>query len=227
MKRSIGIITAIFFLGSLTGFAQSKEGVKKFTFTKVSRDTRKEAKKYEKENWKVMPGTLPIEQQLNNSYAKQVMTDENGLPQWIVASGSSVAQTQAAAQMQAMEVAKIALVSLLETNMKSVVESDVSNNQINAIDAATITKTIQVSANRVSKKFGYIQPMLNIYRSVGNNTEVKVLIGYNYEIAKQNIINEMKAELQLETDDVRKRYEKFLNPENFNRGKIENTNVNL
>ena len=66
--------------------------------------------------------------------------------------------------------------------------------------------------------------MLNISRSVGNNTEVKVLIGYNYEIAKQYILNEMKAELQLETDDVRKRYEKFLNPENFNRGKIENTN---
>jgi hypothetical protein len=65
--------------------------------------------------------------------------------------------------------------------------------------------------------------MLNIYRPVERNTEVKVLIGYSYEVARQNIINEMRAELQLETDDVRKRYEKFLNPENFNRGKIENS----
>lgn len=224
MKKSIAIISVVIFFVSLTASAQSKEEKKKFTFTKVSRDTKKEAKKYEKENWRVMPGTLSMEQQLNDSFKMQVMTDDKGLPQWIVASGSSVAQTQAAAQMQAMEVAKITLVSLLETNMKSVVESDVSNNQINAIDAASITKTIQVSANRVSKKLGYIQPMLNISRSVGNNTEVKVLIGYNYEIAKQYILNEMKAELQLETDDIRKRYEKFLNPENFNRGKIENTN---
>ncbi len=223
---SISIISVFIFFVSLTVYGQSKEREKKFTFTKVSRDTRKEAKKYEKENWRVMPGTLSIEQQLNNSFKKQVLTDDNGLPQWIVASGSSVAQTQAAAQMQAMEVAKITLVSLLETNMKNVVESDVSNNQINAIDAASITKTIQVSANRVSKKLGYIQPIFNIYRSVGNNTEVKVLIGYNYENAKQFVLNEMKAELQLETDDVRKRYEKFLNPENFNRGKIENTNEN-
>jgi hypothetical protein len=224
MKKSIAIISVVILFVSLTASAQPKEEKKKFTFTKVSRDTKKEAKKYEKENWRVMPGTLSMEQQLNDSFKMQVMTDDKGLPQWIVASGSSVAQTQAAAQMQAMEVAKITLVSLLETNMKSVVESDVSNNQINAIDAASITKTIQVSANRVSKKLGYIQPMLNISRSVGNNTEVKVLIGYNYEIAKQYILNEMKAELQLETDDVRKRYEKFLNPENFNRGKIENTN---
>jgi len=29
-------------------------------------------------------------------------------------------------------------------------------------------------------------------------------------------------ELQLETDYVRKRYEKFLNPENYNRGEIHN-----
>lgn len=214
-------VTLLLSLITLTAGAQQKNT--KFTFSKVARDTKKEARKYEKEGWRTNPGTLPIEQQLNAAFAKQVLTDEKGMPQWIVASGSSVAQTHAAAQMQALEIAKNALIGLLETTMKAVVESDVSNNQIDATEAATITKTIQVSANRVSKKLGYVQPMLNIYRPVERNTEVKVLIGYSYEVARQNILNEMRAELQLETDDVRKRYEKFLNPENFNRGKIENT----
>jgi len=224
MKNLFTIVLT--FIALHPGFlaAQTKESENKFTFSRVSRDTKKEAKKYIKEGWRVMPGALPIEQQLNGAYSKQVQTTEDGMPLWFVTSGSSVAQTQAAAQMQALEVAKLALVNLLESSMKSVVETDLANNQINSQDAASITKSIQVSSNKVSKKLGYIQPLLNIYKPSGTNTEIKVLIGYNYEMARKLVLEEMKSELQLETDDVRKRYEKFLNPENYNKGKIENTN---
>ena len=48
------------------------------------------------------------------------------------------------------------------------------------------------------------------------------MIGYNYELVRKQILEEMKAELQAETDDVRKRYEKFLNPENYKKGEIKN-----
>jgi len=224
MKNLFTIVLT--FIALHPGFlaAQTKESENKFTFSRVSRDTKKEAKKYIKEGWRVMPGALPIEQQLNGAYSKQVQTTEDGMPLWFVTSGSSVAQTQAAAQMQALEVAKLALVNLLESSMKSVVETDLANNQINSQDAASITKSIQVSSNKVSKKLGYIQPLLNIYKPSGTNTEIKVLIGYNYEMARKLVLEEMKSELQMETDDVRKRYEKFLNPENYNKGKIENTN---
>jgi hypothetical protein len=224
MKKLITIFLAALVLHSGFLTAQTKESKSKFSFTKVSRDTKREAKKYIKEGWKVMPGALPIEQQLNSAYSKQVQIKDDGMPLWFVTTGSSVAQTEAAAQMQALEVAKLALVSLLESTMKSVIETDLANNQINAQDAASITKSIQVSSNRVSKKLGYIQPLLNIYKPLGNNTEIKVLIGYNYEMARKLVIDEMKLDLQIETDDVRKRYEKFLNPENYNKGKIENTN---
>lgn len=211
------------FVLMLSVFTGMVSGQGKFKFIKITKDVKKEAKKYEKEGWKVFPGNPPIGQQLNNSFGKQAETDDEGFPKWIIANGSSVAQTQAAAEMQAIELAKNNLVGLLETQMKSVVESDVSNNQLNATDAATITKTIQVSANRVSKKLGMVQPLLKIYRSVGvKNTEVQVQIGYNYALARKQVLEEMKQELQLETDDVRKRYEKFLNPENYKQGDIKN-----
>lgn len=212
-------------LCSFASYAQNDkkdEKPKKFRFQRVSRDVKKEAKRYEKDGWLVFPGNAPIAQQLNGAFAKQAETDEEGFPVWIVSNGSSVAQTQAAAEMQAVELAKNRLVGLVETNMKAVIESDVSNNQLDAKDAASVTKTIEVSANKVSKKLGRVQPMFKVYRNISTNTEVQVLLGYNYAMARKQVIDEMKAELQLETDDVRKRYEKFLNPENYRAGEVKN-----
>lgn len=197
---------------------------KKFNFVKVSRDVKKEAKRYEEDGWKIFPGNPPINYQLDLAFRRQTEVDAEGFPQWIIANGSSVGQTEMAATMQAIELAKNRLVGLVETNMKAVIESDVSNNQLDSKDAVSITKTIEVSANRVSKKLGRVQPLFQIQRknAQSGNTEVQVLLGYNYDLVKKQLLDEAKAELQLETDDVRKRYEKFLNPENFKRGTINN-----
>jgi hypothetical protein len=220
--KLIAFVLAMFTLASFSFGQQKPQKQKKFRFPKVSLDVKKEAKRYEKDKWQVFPGNAPIKQQLDNAFRRQAETSDDGFPKWVVSNGSSVAQTQAAAEMQAIELGKNRLVGLLQTQMKAVVESDVSNNQLDAKDAASITKTIEVSANRVSKKLGRVAPLFKVYRSVGQNTEVQVLLGYSYEMAQKEIIAEMKYELQLETDDVRKRYEKFLNPENYKEGEIKN-----
>jgi hypothetical protein len=201
--------------------AQSSKPAK-FKFEKVSRDVKKEARRYEKDGYKVFPGNPPMAQQLNNAYSKQAETSEEGFPKWIIANGSSVAQTQAAAEMQSIELAKNNLVGLIETNMRNVVESDVSNNQMDAKNAASVTKTIQVSSNKVAKKLGMVQPMFKVYRSINNNTEVQVMIGYSYEMVRSRILEQMKAELANESEDVRKAHESFLNPEKYNSGQIKN-----
>jgi hypothetical protein len=41
----------------------------KFKFVKVSKDVKKEAKRYTKEGWRPIAGRQPIEQQLNKSFA--------------------------------------------------------------------------------------------------------------------------------------------------------------
>jgi hypothetical protein len=187
---------------------------KKFHFVRVSRE----------DGWNIFVGNPPLNYQLDLAFRRQTEVDNDGFPQWIIANGSSVGQTEMAATMQAIELAKDRLVGLVETNMRAVIESDVSNNQLSAQDAVSITKTIEVSANRVARKLGRVQPLFQVQRSVNasGNIEVQVLLGYNYELVKKQLLDEAKAELQLETDDVRKRYEKFLNPENFQRGTIKN-----
>lgn len=192
--------------------AQQKDN-KKFRFPRVSRDVKKEAKKLEKEGYKAFVGQPPVSQQLDKSYRMINEADENGFPKWIVSSGSSVANTQAAAEMQAIELAKSRLVGLIETNFRAVIENTVANNQLDAKDAVSVTKTIEVSANRVAKKLGMIMPVVKIYRTVDKNFEVQVNISYNYEMARKQMLAEMQAELEMESEDVRKKYEQFLNPD--------------
>lgn len=199
--------------------AQSSASKKpKYTPANIIKDVKKEAKKYTKEGYKVMPGNLPIEQQLNAAFIKQQEVDKEGLPVWIVANGSSTAQTQAVAENSAIEIAKINLVGLIETNMRSAIEADLGNNQIDNETAASITKTLSVSSNKVFKKLGLVKPLFNVYRAVGDkNTEVQVLIGYNYEYVKRQILEEMKLDLEKSSENVREKNDKFLNPEYYNR----------
>ena len=194
----------------------------KFKFERVSRDTKKEAKRYEKDGFMVFPGNLLLQNQLDKSYKLQMEVDDEGFPKWIVSNGSAVAQTQSAAEMQAVELAKNRLVGLLETNMKAAIESDVSNDQLSQKDAISITKTIEVSANRVSKKLQRVNPVFKVYRKVNKNVEVQVLIGYSYDLAKKAMLDEAKLLLQEESDEVRKKHEKFLIPETYNKGEIKN-----
>lgn len=196
------------------GGKKSFDYQKKFDFGKAGKTARKEARRYQKEGYVVFPGNPPLENQLNAAYARQSERDDNGLPRWIVANGSSVAQNQQAASMQAIEMAKNNLVSLIESNMKNVVESDVANNQLSNEEAVSVTNSIMVSVNKVSKRLGMVSPLFQAYRRLTNgNFEVQILVGYNYELVKSQILAEMKAQLQWETDQVRDKYEKYLNPE--------------
>jgi hypothetical protein len=210
------------FVGIIFSFQNVYAG--KFQFRKVSRDIKKEAHKYEKEGWKVEPGNMPIKNQLENSFSKQNEVTEEGFPKWITANGSSVAQTQSAAEMQAVELAKNRLVGLIETHMKDVITSDVANNQMDSKDAASLTKTIETSTNTVCKKLGRVLPLFKVYRTVGNNTEVQVLLAYNYSMVLKDIIDQMKTDLQNTATDQRQKFDKLLNSDAYKTGEIVNSN---
>ena len=195
----------------------------KFKFKKVSKDVKKEAKRYKKDGWMVEPGNLPIKNQLETAYSRQAEADKEGFPKFIIANGSSVAGTQAAAEMQAMELAKNRLVGLIETQMKDVISSDVANDQLDRKEAITLTKTIETSTNTVCKKLGRVLPLFKVYRhGKNNNTEVQVLIAYSYEMVRNQILEEMKTELKTETEDQRKKFDKFLSADEYKKGDIKN-----
>jgi hypothetical protein len=87
----------------------SKKQLKK----KSTKTARQEAKQLKKEGWKNAPGTLPLDKQLDNSYAMQQEHTNNFESKYLMGHASSVARTYDAARMQAMELAKMELASMI------------------------------------------------------------------------------------------------------------------
>jgi hypothetical protein len=145
------------------------------------------------------------------------------MPVWIIGNGSAVAQQEAAGLAQATDLAKLNLVSFIESNISSVIETEVANNQLSREEAVSITKIIQVATDAVSKKLGAVMPMLSIVRDVENkNYELQIMVAYKYDMVRKMVLEEVKNQLQQETDEVRKKYENILNPKNLNVGEIKN-----
>jgi hypothetical protein len=188
----------------------------KFTFPKLNSDVKKEAKRYQKETWQPFIGGMPISQQLNNSFNKQNEIDDFGIPKWIITNGTSLAQTLAAAEMQANEIAKINLVGLMESNIKAVIETELANNQLTKSDAASITKSVSVATNKLAQKLGRTIQLVKVYRIVGENYEVQVQIAYNFNIAKQLMVNQLKTELGSDVEKLKIKFDSFLNPNDKN-----------
>jgi hypothetical protein len=190
-------------------------------FVKVKRDVRKEVKSLQKEGWENLPGDLPISQQLNSTFEKQMAEDESGMPKFIVGSGVTKGGTQAAAEMQALELAKLNLLNIMESNINSVIETDLSNNQISDNEASSITKTIQVASSKVAKKFQYTKPTLKLLRKSNGLYEVRIVIAYNFELVRKMLQKEILSD---ETNTVREKHSDYLNSDNLQKGTIKNAN---
>ena len=110
---------------------------------KVYKAARKEAKRFKKQGWYVAPGALPMDKQVEKSWERQYEDDEKGYPLYLVATGNSVAETQSAAKLQALELAKLELAGIVQTNIIAIIENSVANNQLSREDAASVTKTVR------------------------------------------------------------------------------------
>ena len=67
-------------------------------------------------------------------------------------------------------------------------------------------------------------PIVKLQKTVkGKNIQIQVKIAYNYALARKAILDEMKLEMQNETEEMRNKYESFLNPELYKQGEIKNS----
>ncbi len=183
---------------------------KKELNAKVSKVTKKEAKRLKKEGWLVTAGALPLEKQLEKSYTMQYEYDENGSPLYIMAEAMSIGENYDAAKMQALELAKQNLAGQIQTEVTALVENTVANRQLAAEDAASITESVSASKNLISQSLGRLLPVMEVYRTKTNkNKEVLVRLAYNqkmaYEAAKRVIrqdLEEKGLDLHNQLDQV-------------------------
>lgn len=165
------------------------------------KEARKEAKRFKKAGYDVMPGSLPMEKQLEYTWIRLYQRDEQGQPVFLSADGNAVAQSRTAAEMQAMEAAKLSLAGQLETFIRAIVEANIANAQLSTQEAASVTEFLTAAKNVIVTAIGQVEPAFKIYRNLPNkNVEVnvKLLVSREQalEAAKKQVRQELKERLQ-------------------------------
>ena len=178
---------------------------------KASKAAKKEAKKYVKEGWEVAPGALPIEKQLDKAYMMQQQYDESMFPLFIMGEAMSIGEHYDAAKMQAMELAKQSLAGQIQTEITALVDNQVSNKQLSADEAASISQTVSAGKNLISQKIGRVIPVVEMYRSKSNgNKEILVRVCYNARMAKEIAKDAIRDEMQKIGEDLSKKLDQLL-----------------
>lgn len=220
--RQLILFGVALLLGSTTVFAQSAKELKKEreTIVKMSKDelnskatkaARKEAKKLKKEGWNTAPGALPLEKQLDKSYLMQYEYDGEMFPKFIMGEAMSIGSNYDAAKMQALELAKQNLAGQIQTEVTALIENTVANEQLEAEQAASVTRSVMASKNLISQSIGRTIPVIELYRTLPNkNKEVLVRIAYNSNMAKKAAIKAIKEDLEKKGDELHKNLDQLL-----------------
>lgn len=189
----------------------NKKPLKKEIKKKAVKEARKEAKKFSKQGYTTAPGALPMAKQIETAWMRQYETDEEGFPLYIVASGNSVANTRSAAKLQATELAKLELAGSISTQVAALIENSISNQQLNAEEAASVTKTVAASKNIIAQELGRSLPLFEIYKTMKNkNVEVFVRMAYNTKKAMEVARKTLSDKLESETNLAHEKLEKLL-----------------
>ena len=179
---------------------------------RASKSARKEARKYEKEGWQVAPGQLPLEKQLDRTYRMQFEFDENMYPKYMMSEAMSIGETYDAAKMQALELARQNLAGSIQAEVASMAVNDVSNEQLSAEQAESITRTVSGSQSRIAQNLKRTMTVVEAYRTLPNrNKEVLVRIAYSMEAAMETVKDAVRQEMQEKGEELHDELDVFFN----------------
>lgn len=216
MRKLFAIITAALMVCSVSyaqGLKSTRETIKERKAIarlstselnkKASKAARKEARVLAKEGWRVAPGQLPIEKQLDKSYNMYYEYEESGLPKYIIGDAMSPGATYDAAKMQALELAKTNLAGMIQTEVTALIESTVANEQITQEQASSIVRTVQASKNLIVQRLGRTFTVTECYRTLPNKTvQVRLSLAYNAKMAIDEAKSIVKAQLDARGEDL-------------------------
>ena len=219
MKRIYILILAVMVAMS-AGFAQDKarkerEEIRKMAEkelnSRVDKTVAKEAKKLEKDGWKVRPGALPLEKQLEKSYMMQYEYDEDLYPKYIMGEATSVGENYDAAKTTAMSLAINNLAGQIQTEVTALIENTVVNKQLTAEEAVSISETVMSSKQLISQTLGRTLPVMECFRlNSKNNTEVLMRIAYKGTEAKRVAADAVRKKLDEKGEKLSEQLDKIL-----------------
>lgn len=187
----------------------SSMNAQKILTKEQEKDVKKDVKKYEKEGWKVKPGSPTIAMQLTKSYQMVWEKTADGADQWIMGEGSSVGTIYDAARTQAMTVAQGEIARKMKTDLTAQIEQDLANEQFSQQEAESIAQTVVNTMGRsVDQSISRPNSLIEMYRDLPNgNVEVLMRLAISSakldSLAKEAIEKARRDYLQKRIDEVK------------------------
>lgn len=206
--KTIKIIATLLMVFAFTANVNAQ-----FLTKEQEKAVKKDVKRYEKEGWKVKPGSPSIAMQLTKSYQMAWEKTAEGTDQWIMGEGSSVGTIYDAARTQAITVAQGEIGRKLRTDLTAQVEQDLANEQLGGGEAESITQTIVNSMGKsVDQSIGRPSSLIEMYRDLPNgNVEVLMRLAISSAkldaLAKEAVDKARKEYLQKRVKEVKDKME--------------------
>jgi hypothetical protein len=153
---------------------------------------------------------------MNQLEMRQNPVDGNETNAYIWATGNGVAKTKSAAEMQAVELAKIELAGQLKTYVAALTTANIANAQLSGVDAETEMSIVTSAKSITSATLTQIKPVVKMYRTTipkkglkktGKQqlapgvTEVQVILFYDLYQADFQSRDAIKEELKTKLKD--------------------------
>lgn len=178
---------------------------------KALKDARKAAKDLIKQGYKGAAGALPVDKQIEQSWKYAYETDADGNRLYIIATQTAIGGSYTAAKTQATSLAKVELAGQIATEVASLIENQVSNEELGAGEAASLVSTISASKSKIQQQLGRVIPVVEISRTLPNkNVEMQVTLAYNTQNALTIVKNTIKEELRAKGDKLADELDKIL-----------------
>jgi len=216
MKKSL-LIVALF--ASMATYAQEivqqpsdiikerKEMAKmtsKAVDAKVTKNAKKMAKELEKEGWKPGPGTMPIVNQLDNLFRKQVEM-KGDAPKYFIGNAQNSGNNYTAAKKAALEFARQSVAEQIGAEFAELTNTKVGNSETGIADAESVTQIVNEGKTLVQQNIGNLPIVQELYREINGKVQVRIAVTYDTKIARSVLLKS----LQDAGDETRKQLEEI------------------
>lgn len=203
-------LCAFIFVAFIAEAQSGSKSLKKELKAKVEKDCKKEAKQLAKEGWKVMPGKLSIEKQIQEGRLAELSKDEEGSPLYLIATHQAKGGNYSAAQKIAYDRARQQLAGSISVNLTELIKNNVANTNLGNDDIELIDEFISTSQNLVSLSLQGVSTVLEIYRENENATEVQVMIKVDRNDALKLAKSMLKSKLGKESEELFKKLDALM-----------------
>lgn len=207
MRKLILLLVALLPFVVVEADTLSKKDLKQ-----IEKDAKKNAKEYESQGWKTLPGALPLQRQLEEAYKMSYAREDDGESKYILEDGVAVAQSYNAAKLQAVDAAKLRIAATMETEIAGYIGSSLSNQELTTEEAASISKMASESKSMIAKSLGRVSTVVELCQNVSNKqVRVMVRLAYSNEQARAVAKKVIYKEMEDKSKELKDKLDKMVN----------------